>query len=216
MLVNVSGKSLVIDCSPDFRQQMLLNHIGKIDGIIFTHAHKDHTGGLDEIRGYNYVLQKAIPLYMSDETFAIIKKQYDYIFNGSDYPGIPQVDIKVINDHPFEIDSVKIQPIEVLHYQMRVFAYRIEDFTYITDANFISKQEMQKIAGSKVVVVNALRKQDHISHFNLKQAIEVIRELNPERAYLTHISHQMGFQDEVNRELPDGIKLAHDGLKIEL
>lgn len=216
MLVNVSGKSLVIDCSPDFRQQMLLNHIGKIDGIIFTHAHKDHTGGLDEIRGYNYVLQKAIPLYMNEETLAIIKKQYDYIFNGSDYPGIPQVDIKVINDKHFEIDSVKIQPIEVLHYQMRVFAYRIDDFTYITDANFISKQEMRKIAGSKVVVVNALRKQDHISHFNLKQAVEVIKELNPEKAYLTHISHQMGFQDEVSRELPDGIGMAYDGLKIEL
>jgi len=215
VLVKVNDKTLVIDCSPDFRQQMLRENIAKIDGIIFTHSHKDHTGGLDEIRGYNYVLQKAIPLYMNEETLAVIKKQYDYIFSVSDYPGIPQVDIKVI-DKAFEIDDLTIQPIEVLHYHMRVFAYRIKDFTYITDANFISKQEMEKIAGSKVVVINALRKQTHISHFNLKQAIEVIQELNPEKAYLTHISHQLGFYDEVKKELPTGIELAYDGLKLEL
>lgn len=216
VLVNVNEQTLVIDCSPDFRQQMLRENVKKIDAIIFTHSHKDHTGGLDEIRGYNYVLQKAIPLYMNRETCDTIKKQYDYIFNGNEYPGTPQVNIITIDDKAFMIAGVKIQPIEVRHYHMRVFAYRIEDFTYITDANFITWQEMQKIAGSKVVVLNALRRQTHISHFNLEQAIGVIQELKPSRAYLTHISHQMGFHDEVNKELPVGMELAYDGLRIEL
>ncbi|HXH19810.1 MAG TPA: MBL fold metallo-hydrolase [Chitinophagales bacterium] len=216
VLIRTQGKTLAIDCSPDFRQQMLRENVKRLDAILFTHAHKDHTAGLDDVRGFNYVMKKAIPLYMNQETFDSIRKHYDYIFNGNDYPGIPQVDIKIIDNAPFMAEGIPVTPIEVMHYRLKVFAYRIEDFTYITDANFISKQEMEKIKGSRVVVINALRKEPHVSHYNLKQAIEVIQELKPQQAYLTHISHQLGFHDEVNKELPNGIELAYDGLKFNV
>lgn len=216
ILIHNKGKTLVVDCSPDFRQQMLREQVPQVDAILFTHAHKDHTGGLDDIRGFNFVTKKAMPLYMSSESLATIKIHYEYIFNGSDYPGIPKVDISLIENKPFNAQGIDVLPIEVLHYQMRVFAFRINDFTYITDANFISQQEKEKIKGSKVVVLNALRKETHLSHYNLKQALEIIKELKPEKAYLTHLSHQMGLHEEVSKELPDGVELAYDGLKIHL
>ncbi len=216
VLVRINGKTLVIDCSPDFRQQMLRENVKQADAILFTHAHRDHTGGLDDIRGFNYTMKKAMPLYMNRETCDTLKKHYEYIFNGNDYPGIPKVDIHIIDNHPFIVEGIEVRPVEVLHHRMRVFAFRIEDFTYITDANFIHHDEKKKIAGSKVIVINALRKDPHISHYNLKQAIEVIRELNPQKAYLTHISHQLGFHDEVNRELPENIEVAFDGLRVEV
>ncbi len=216
ILINISDKTLVIDCSPDFRQQMLREQVRKIDAIVFTHSHKDHTGGLDDIRGFNYVLKKAIPLYMDKETEQAIRKQYDYIFGNSDYPGVPKVELHNFDNNPFKVEGVEFIPIEVLHYHMRVFAFRIGDFTYVTDANFISQQEKEKIEGSKVLVLNALRNEPHISHFTLKQAIEVIDELKPEKAYLTHISYQLGFHDEVSKKLPQGVELAYDGLRLEL
>jgi len=216
VLIRAGNKTLVIDCGPDFRQQMLRENVKQVDAILFTHAHKDHTGGLDDIRGYNYTMKKKMPLYMNAETLATIKGHYDYIFNGSDYPGIPQVDITVIENKPFHAQGVEVTPIETLHHNMRVFAFRIADFTYITDANFIHAGEKKKIAGSKVLVLNALRKEPHLSHYSLKQAIELIQELKPQQAYLTHISQQMGFHDEVNKELPPGIELAYDGLQLAL
>lgn len=216
ILIRINGKTLVVDCGPDFRQQMLREQVQNVDAILFTHAHRDHTAGLDDIRGYNYVTKKAMPLYMNKETLDTIKMHYEYVFSGSDYPGIPKVDVTVIENKPFSVFDVEVMPIEVLHYQMRVFAFRINDFTYITDANFISQQEKEKIKGSKIVVLNALRKETHLSHYNLKQALEIMEELKPEKAFLTHISHQLGFHDAVNKELPAGVELAYDGLKIQL
>lgn len=216
LLIRINDKTLVVDCGPDFRQQMLRENVKQVDAILFTHAHRDHTGGLDDIRGYNYVTQKAMPLYMNRETLEIIKMHYEYVFNGSDYPGIPKVDITEIENKPFDVLGINVLPVEVLHYQMRVFGFRLHDFTYITDANFIAQPEKEKIKGSKVLVLNALRKETHLSHYNLKQALEIIEELKPEKAYLTHISHQLGFHDEVNKDLPAGVELAYDGLRIQL
>lgn len=215
-MVRAGGKTILIDCSPDFRQQMLREKVKSIDAIVFTHSHKDHTGGLDDIRGFNYVLKKAIPLYLNQETLDIIKRQYEYIFDPHDYPGIPKVEIQLIDNSRFEIGEVGIQPIEVLHYKMKVLAFRLGDFTYVTDANHIADTEKEKIKGSKVLVLNALRKEPHVSHFNLDGAIQLVQELKPERAYFTHISHQLGFHDEVEKELPENIHLAYDGLKIEI
>ena len=215
VLIREKGKTIVIDCSPDFRQQMLREEVGKVDAIVFTHAHKDHTGGLDDIRGYNYITKKPMPLYLNKETRSILKRQYDYVFDNNSYPGVPKVELFEITDEPFFIDDIKIQPIKVVHYKMPVLAFRIHEFTYITDANYIADDEKEKIKGSKIIVVNALRKEPHISHFNLSQAVELIQEFGPEKAYFTHISHQLGFHDEVNDELPDNIELAYDGLKIE-
>lgn len=216
ILIRINNKTLVIDCGPDFRQQMLREQAPQVDAILFTHAHKDHTGGIDDLRGFNFASKKAMPLYMSSESLATIKMHYEYVFSGSDYPGIPKVDIQLIENKPFKAEGIEVFPIEVLHYQMRVFAFRIKDFTYITDANFIAQQEKEKIKGSKVLVLNALRKETHLSHYNLKQALEIIEELKPEKAYITHLSHQMGLHEEVSRELPAGVELAYDGLRIEL
>ncbi|GIV34228.1 MAG: MBL fold metallo-hydrolase [Chitinophagales bacterium] len=216
VLLHVNGKTIVIDCGPDFRQQMLREQVRKIDAIVFTHSHKDHTGGLDDIRGFNYVLKKAIPLYMDAETEKAIRRQYDYIFGNSDYPGVPKVEIHNFGNEPFWVEGVRFIPIEALHYRMRVYAFRIGDFTYVTDANFIAPQEKEKIKGSRVLVLNALRKEPHISHFTLSQALELVDELKPEKAYLTHISHQLGYHEEVNRSLPAGVELAYDGLRITL
>lgn len=214
IMIREKGKTIVIDCSPDFRQQMLRENVKRVDAIIFTHSHKDHTGGLDDIRGYNYITKKPMPLYLNKETTRILKQQYDYIFDANDYPGIPKVKLFEIKNAPFLVDEIEIQPIEVMHYKMLVYAFRVNDFTYITDANYIAEEEKEKIKGSKIIIVNALRKEPHISHFSLSQAVDLVNEFQPEKAYFTHISHQLGYHAEVNKELPPHIELAYDGLSI--
>lgn len=210
--IEVDQQHLIIDTSSDFRQQMLREKVPQIDAILFTHAHKDHVSGLDDIRAYNAMQQCAIPAYANVQTATQIQEEFSYIFREPKYPGIPQLDLQIINEKPFLIGQTKIIPIEVIHYKLPIFGYRIKDFTYITDASFITDTMKQRIKGTKTLVINALRKEQHISHFTLAEALAVIEEVQPEVAYLTHMSHQMGLYDEVSQELPTNVFFAYDGL----
>ena len=210
------NSSFVIDSGPDFRQQMLRAEIKNLTALIFTHEHKDHVAGMDDIRAFNYVLQKKIDIYATLRVQEALVREFPYVFHDFKYPGVPEVNMITIDEHPFIIEGNKIIPIEVLHYKLPVNAYRFGDFTYITDANFISEKEKEKIKGSRIVVINALRREKHVSHFNLQEALELIKELQPEKAYLTHISHQLGKHSDVEQELPPNVFLAYDGFEIEM
>ncbi len=214
--IATEGKSLVIDAGPDFRQQMLRARIHTLDAVIFTHEHKDHTAGLDDVRAYNFHQKRDMPVYGRLQVLDQIKREFAYAFAEIRYPGIPQISLFPITNQAFNIDGVAITPIEVLHYKLPVFGYRIGDFTYITDVNFISEEEKQKLKGSKVLVIGALQKEKHLSHFTLSEALQLIEEIAPTKAYLTHISHRMGLHRLVEEELPANVHLAYDGLTIEL
>jgi phosphoribosyl 1,2-cyclic phosphate phosphodiesterase len=217
ILIETDGISIVVDCGPDFRQQMLREKIRSIDAILVTHAHKDHLGGLDDVRAFNYFLKRPTDVYATEEVSAVIRNEFSYAFHENKYPGVPEILLKQYGNQPFRVSGVEVTPIEARHFQEQyVFGFRIHDFTYITDAVEITPKEKEKIAGSKMIVVNALRKKKHYSHFNLEEAVALLKELNPERGFLTHISHQMGKYEEVSKELPDFIQLGYDGLKIEL
>lgn len=207
---------IVIDTGPDFRQQMLRERINELDAVLFTHAHKDHTAGMDDIRSYNFVQKKDMPIYATADVQDQLKQEFSYIFAAKKYPGIPQVSLREIGKEPFSINGQTIIPIEVLHHKLPVLGFRFGDFTYITDANYISDEEKEKIKGSKILVLNALQKQPHISHFTLEEAIQLAEELGAEKTYFTHISHQLGLHAEVSRELPENVALAWDGQKIKL
>ncbi|HRF15858.1 MAG TPA: MBL fold metallo-hydrolase, partial [Bacteroidia bacterium] len=193
------NSSFVIDSGPDFRQQMLRAQIKNLTALIFTHEHKDHVAGMDDIRAFNYVLQKKIDIYATLRVQEALVREFPYVFHDFKYPGVPEVNMITIDEHPFNIEGLEFIPIEVLHYKLPVNAYRVGDFTYITDANFISEKEKDKIKGSRIVVINALRREKHVSHFNLEEALELIKELKPEKAYLTHISHQLGKHSDVEK-----------------
>lgn len=216
ILIEEKGKTFIIDTGPDFRQQMLRENVKNLDAVIFTHEHKDHTAGFDDIRAFNFINRKKMEVYASDRVQQAIKREFAYIFSDFKYPGIPEINLHLLENKLTVIDGVEILPIEVMHYKLPVFGFRINDFTYITDANDISDSEKEKIKGTKVLVLNALRREPHISHFTLDQAIELVKELKPEKAYFTHISHQLGMHAEVMKELPTGIELAYDGLKLQL
>lgn len=216
VLIEVDGKNLVIDSGPDFRQQMLRANLHSLDAILFTHEHKDHIAGLDDIRAFNYVQQKPIDIYAEERVHWAIKQEFAYIFAEQKYPGVPQVTMHLIDNHPFEVHGIEVIPIRAVHMRLPVLGFRIGDFTYITDANYISDEEKEKIKGSKYLVINGLRKQKHISHFSLDEAVKVIEDVKPEFAYITHISHQLGKNQMVNTELPENIRLAYDGLTIEM
>jgi phosphoribosyl 1,2-cyclic phosphate phosphodiesterase len=216
ILLEENDKTIVIDTGPDFRQQMLREDVKTLDAVVFTHEHKDHTAGFDDIRAFNFINKKKMEVYASARVQEAIRREFAYIFSDFKYPGIPEINLHLLENKLTKIEGIDFLPIEVLHYKLPVFGFRIKDFTYITDANYISDIEKEKIKGSKILVLNALRIESHISHFTLKQAIELVEELKPEQAYFTHISHQLGLHEEVERELPPGIKLAYDGLKIEI
>jgi len=208
--------SIVIDSGPDFRYQMLRANVRKLDAIVFTHGHKDHVAGLDDIRPYNYFEKKPVEVYATEETQEALKREYRYIFSNITYPGIPQVELNTINARePFTIKGVTFIPIRVLHYKLEVLGFRIGDFTYITDANFIAPEEMEKVKGSKAMVLNALRHEPHVSHYTLAEAIEVAKTADAGETYFTHISHQLGLHDVVEAGLPEGMHLAYDGLELE-
>ncbi len=213
--IDIDGQTLVIDSGPDFRQQMLRNNTLKLDGLIFTHEHKDHIAGMDDIRAFNYINQKAIEVYATQRVQEALRREFQYIFAPIKYPGIPELNFNtIIAENNFNIGNTLITPIEVLHYKLPVLGFRIKDFTYITDANFIDELNLDKIKGSTHLVLNALRNEQHISHFTLEQAIAVAKKLEIPNVYFTHISHQLGLHNEVNKTLPQGMQLAYDGLKI--
>ncbi|MFT5952903.1 MAG: phosphoribosyl 1,2-cyclic phosphate phosphodiesterase [Bacteroidia bacterium] len=216
VLIETEHTNIVLDTGPDFRQQMLRENVQKVDAILFTHGHKDHTAGFDDIRGFNWKTKEAMEVYANEEVEIVLKRDFHYAFAEHKYPGVPNLNLNVIQNKNFMIRDVAITPIEVLHYKLPVFGYRIGDFSYITDANFISDSEKEKLKGSKVLVLNALRKSEHISHFTLDQAVAIAQEIGAEQTYLIHMSHQMGLHAEVDSELPEGINLAYDGLAVNL
>ncbi|MDQ3191835.1 MAG: MBL fold metallo-hydrolase [Bacteroidota bacterium] len=216
VLIETEGQTFVIDTGPDFRQQMLRENVEKIDAVIFTHEHKDHTAGFDDIRAYNFLLKKKIDAYATLRVQDSLKKEFSYIFADEQYPGIPQITLHTIENKPFTINKIEFIPIQAYHFKLPVLGFRIKDFTFITDANLITEKELEKVKGTKVLVLNALRREKHISHFTLDQAIELMEKIKPKKGYFIHISHQLGLHEEVNKELPDYLELSYDGLKIEL
>lgn len=214
VLIQTENQSIMIDSGPDFRYQVLRSGINQLDAILFTHQHRDHIAGLDDVRSFNFVQKKAMPIYGNELVIQQIKREFHYVFENK-YPGIPQLEIHQIDDNPFSIHDLSIIPIKVLHHNLPVLGFRINDLTYITDANSIPEIEFVKIMGTKTLVINALQKDDHLSHFTLKEALEIIDKLQPEKAYLTHISHKMGLHQLVSEELPQNVKLAYDGLSIK-
>jgi phosphoribosyl 1,2-cyclic phosphate phosphodiesterase len=217
VLVSWSDFSLIIDCGPDFRQQMLVSKCNKVDAILFTHEHSDHTAGLDDIRPFNF-MQGEIPIYAHSRVIENLKKRFDYIFETENkYPGAPSVStIEVVNDQNFELGKKNIIPINGMHGNLQVFGYRIDDLAYLTDIKTIEKEEILKLKNLKVLVINALRDEAHHSHFNLEEALEFITLVQPEKAYLTHISHNFGFHDEIQNRLPKNVFLAYDNLEITI
>lgn len=205
---------IVVDTTPDFRYQMLRENIKRLDAVLFTHPHKDHIAGLDDVRAFNYIQQQVMQVYANQMTIDALMREFAYAFADKKYPGVPNLELNSIALDPFFIGDIEILPVEVWHMKMPVYGFRFGDFTYITDANRIEESEKEKIRGSKILVLNALRREKHISHYNLEEAIRLVQELEIPEAYFTHISHQLGRHDEIEKHLPKGIHLAYDGLKL--
>jgi phosphoribosyl 1,2-cyclic phosphate phosphodiesterase len=215
LLLEAEGSTLLFDAGPDFRQQMLRENVKKLDAIIITHEHKDHIAGMDDVRAFNYKSQDAIDIYAEERVQKAIKREFAYVFAEHQYPGIPKMRLNTITDYSFNIRGIEIIPIRVRHMNLEIYGFRIGDFAYITDASYIPESSKEKLFGVKYLVINALRKEKHISHFSLREAVDIIRGISPRKAFITHISHQMGIDKNVSAELPAGIMLAYDGLKME-
>jgi phosphoribosyl 1,2-cyclic phosphate phosphodiesterase len=217
ILISDKGQNFVIDTGPDFRQQMLRAHVKSLRAIIYTHEHKDHLAGMDDVRAFNYREERDMEIFCTERVEKALKQEFHYVFSNDKYPGIPTVNLNRIENKSFQLpDGPMITPIEVMHYKMPVFGYRINDFTYITDAKTISPIEIEKVKGTKILIVNALHRSEHISHFNLEEALAFIAIIQPEKAYLTHISHLFGKHQEIEESLPDNVFIAYDGLEIGL
>ena len=214
ILVQSDTTTIAVDTGPDFRAQMLRIGLKELDAVVFTHPHKDHVAGLDDVKAFNFFMKKPMQLYANSLTEEALRREFYYAFSATKYPGIPELIINPISTEPFIVGDIPIIPILTWHLKMPVLGFRFGKFTYITDANRIDGEEKEKIKGSEVIVLNALRKQTHIAHFTLGEAIELVQELKVSTAYFTHISHQLGLHDEVESELPDGIHLAYDGLEL--
>jgi phosphoribosyl 1,2-cyclic phosphate phosphodiesterase len=214
ILVQSSKTSFVVDTTPDFRYQMLREQVKKLDAVLYTHPHKDHIAGLDDVKAFTFVSGNAMEIFANELTQEALKREFYYIFTDKKYPGIPQVNINTIDLTPFSIGDIPVIPILVWHLNMPVLGFRFGDFTYITDANRMEETEKDKIKGSKTLVINALRHKKHLSHFTLDEAIDLVQELNVPQAYFTHISHQLGKHQQINSELPNGVELAYDGMRL--
>lgn len=216
VLVKWEGNNILVDCGPDFRAQMLANNIRKIDAILYTHEHNDHTAGLDDIRPF-FFRQGDIPVFAHQRVIKSLEKRFEYIFQTENkYPGVPSVAANELKNEPFTFNFLKIIPVNVMHNRVQVFGFRFNDFAYLTDVKTIEKEEVEKLRGLKVLVVNALREEPHHSHLSLQEALDLIKDLEPDRAYLTHISHWMGFHREVEKKLPENVFIAYDNLKITI
>ena len=216
ILVQSEKTTFVVDTTPDFRTQMLRENVKKLDAVIFTHPHKDHIAGLDDIRAYNFFQHKPMEVYANILTQEGLRREFYYAFSDNKYPGIPTMNLNTISDQPFLVGDIPVIPIQVYHLKMPVLGFRFGKFTYITDANRIEDEEKAKIKGSQILVVNALRKKEHISHFTLQEAIDLVNELEIPTAYFTHISHQLGLHEEIEEELPSNMHLAYDGLQLTI
>jgi len=216
ILVQSPSTTIVIDTTPDFRYQMLRIHNTKLDAVLFTHPHKDHIAGLDDIRAYNFFENKAMDVYANSLTAEALKREFAYVFADKKYPGVPQINLYTIDETPFVIGDIPVKPFTVWHHKMPVYGFQFKDFTYITDANRIDEPVKNIIKDSKILVLNALRNEHHVSHFTLNEAISIVRELKIPEAYFTHISHQLGKHADVEKKLPKGIHLAYDGLTLTI
>jgi phosphoribosyl 1,2-cyclic phosphate phosphodiesterase len=216
LLLQINSLNYVIDTGPDFREQMLRLKIQDLESILFTHEHKDHIAGLDDVRAFNYKQQKPMKVYCTEHVEVAIQREFHYIFSAQSYPGIPKIDIQIINKEPFKLsDTINIIPILVYHHKMPVFGYRVGNFAYITDAKTIEQEERDKLKGLNTLVINALHQYPHISHFNLEEALEFIADIQPKKAFLTHISHQFGTYEEIKKLLPPHVEVSFDGMEIE-
>jgi phosphoribosyl 1,2-cyclic phosphate phosphodiesterase len=215
VFIEAGGKNLLIDTGPDFRQQMLRESISRLDAVLFTHAHRDHTGGLDDIRAFNFMQQMDMPTYATSEVLKQLQADFAYIFEKQAYFGLPRLELHEIDDQPFTIEDIQVQPLPVMHLRLPVTGFRIGNFSYITDANHIPESTLELLKGTSVLVLNALQIAEHLSHFNLEQALQMIDIIKPQRAYLTHISHKLGLHSKVEKLLPSNVQLAYDGLEIQ-
>lgn len=213
-LLDLNGTNIVIDCGPDFRYQMLRENVKHLDAILYTHEHSDHIAGLDDIRPYYFIKGSDMPVYGQKNVLEAVKTRFPYVFAENKYPGAPGVLENIVDEDDFVIDGNKITPIKVKHAELEILGYRIENLAYITDANFISDKEIEKLKNLDVLILNALRHEKHHSHFNLEEALEVSKKIGAKKTYFTHISQYLGFHDEENAKLPPNHYLAYDQLEI--
>jgi phosphoribosyl 1,2-cyclic phosphate phosphodiesterase len=216
LLICHKGKNIVIDCGPDFRTQLLRAGVDDLESVIITHEHRDHIAGLDDVRSINYILRKSVELRLSKESLDAVKVEFPYIFDPGDYKGAPQIDVVELTSEPFELLGLRFIPLEVLHRNMKVFGFRIGDFSYITDANHIPKSTMKLLRGTKILVLNALRPKKHPSHFSLEEAVDIAKEVGANQTYFTHLGHLIGKHELINNKLPENMELAYDGLRISM
>ncbi|SKC53064.1 MBL fold metallo-hydrolase [Ohtaekwangia koreensis] len=214
--IQIQEQSWVVDTGPDFRQQMLREYIQRLDAVIFTHAHRDHTAGLDDVRAYNFLQQMDMPIYGTQPTLDQLKVEYAYAFEKNAPLGLPRLDLRIIDDKPFSIQGIEIIPLPVMHLRMPVYGYRFGNFSYITDANFIPDETFERLKGTEVLVLNALQHERHVSHFNLTEALAMAEKINPKKTYLLHMSHKLGLHAAIEKELPANVRLAYDGLQLDL
>jgi len=217
ILLESATTSVVIDIGPDFRYQMLRENVKKLDAVVITHEHKDHVGGLDEVRAFNFIQKKTMHVYCTPHVEKELVQQFSYAFAAIKYPGSPDISINHINSkEKFMIGDIPFEPIEALHYKLPILGFRIHDFTYLTDANFISETEFEKIKGSEIFVLNALHYDEHISHFTVPQAVEIMHKIKPRQGFLVHMSHRLGLHAEEEQKLPDFVRFSYDGMKLEI
>jgi phosphoribosyl 1,2-cyclic phosphate phosphodiesterase len=214
LLLKINRKNFVIDTGPDFREQMLREQVNSLRAILLTHEHVDHVFGLDDIRSFNWKQKHPTDIYAEERVQEAIKRIFHYAFADFKFPGIPEMNLHKIDKNPFQIDGIEFIPIRCFHHKLAVYGFRVGDLTYITDTNYIPKEELKKVTGTRILIINALRKESHISHFNLSEALEIIKEIQPEKAYLTHLSHTFGKHTYIQNELPENVFVGYDRMKL--